>query len=196
MGDITARCVILDQAEVGFDTTANELSHYMNFALQFLLDPITTPSANTHSVQPWAHRFSHQRSDALFRSVPIPDTLPRLSPTFHTSEGDFLQLSGEYDYIVTLFFIDTSANIAATLLQIYTLLRPGGTWINLGPLLWASGGTVGMELSLVEVMDMIERVGFRLDGKAKTVECEYTQDSEAMFRRVYNAEFWVAKRPG
>ena len=34
-----------------------------------------------------------------------------------------------YDYIVTLFFIDTSPSILNTLTQIYTLLKPGGMWI-------------------------------------------------------------------
>lgn len=175
----------------------------MNFGLRYLVDPFITPSPHSHTVHPWAHRFSHQRLAApLFRGISFPDALPRLSPTFHTCEGDFLQLTtGGFHYIVTLFFIDTSANIAATLNQIYTLLAPGGTWINLGPLLWAGGGTVGLELSLEEVLQLAKQVGFAVETsgegprRARTIPCEYTQDPEAMFQRVYKAEFWVATKP-
>lgn len=144
----------------------------------------------------------------------FPDVVPRLSPDkFTLVEQDFLTLSpplptdgaGElsgYNYITTLFFLDTSVNAIETIEHIYALLRPGGTWINLGPLLWIGGGQAKVELSLEEVMRVAEGVGFVFESvgdgegeRSKTVKCEYTADRKAMMKWIYLAEFWVARKP-
>ncbi|KAJ7736827.1 N2227-like protein-domain-containing protein [Mycena metata] len=201
-------------SELGFhETTANELSFFMTLALRFLFEPSTTSAVDQHLIHPYAHWFSHQRSaDSLFRSISFPDAIPRLSPRFKLVEKDFLTLRPPpavnpllppitgYDYIVTLFFIDTSLNILTTLEHIYSLLRPGGTWINLGPLLWTSGGQAKLELTLEEVLRAAEEIGFVIDPRedgqqSQTVECEYTGDAQAMMRWIYRAEFWVAHKP-
>ena len=217
----------------GFDTTANELSSFMTLAMRFLLSPQTTQHVDQHKIRPYAHWFSHQRTtDNVFRAVPFPDAVPRLKDNFHLLEQDFLsiptpgtlgsslrpdfwtagsegsQLSGEgFDYVVTLFFIDTSFNVLATMAQIYALLKPGGYWINLGPLLWPGGGQCKLELSLEEVLAAAEELGFAFTkshpgGQSnnhleaqRTVECEYTGDPQAMMRWAYKAEFWVAQKP-
>jgi N2227-like protein len=197
----------------------------MNLAFRFLLSPETTPVKNEHVLRPYAHWFSHQRNnDTLFRAVTFPDAVPRMTSNFHLAETDFLslpvpahdttpfwstsklsQVSNKkllgYDYIVTLFFIDTSLNVFATMEHIYALLRPGGTWINLGPLLWTSGGPAKLELSLDEVLLAAEEIGFmfkdRRDDETmarKTIECEYTSDTQAMMRWTYKTEFWVATK--
>jgi hypothetical protein len=181
----------------------------MNLGLRFLIHPSATNTTNQHTIQPFSHRFSNQRSNKhLFRQVTFPDVLPRYSTHFQIAEGDFLKHrpDGElYDYIVTQFFIDTGPNIVATLTQIRELLKPGGKWINLGPLLWSSGGSVAMELNLEEVLALAKGIGFHIVGeddeeevdkryRRRTVECEYTADKMGTFRRVYHAEFWVAKK--
>ncbi|KAF9812601.1 hypothetical protein IEO21_06123 [Rhodonia placenta] len=203
-------------SQLGFDTTANELSFFMNTAFRFLLSEETTQHANQHVLQPYASWFSHQRTnDVLFRTVAFPDVTPRLSEKLHLAECDFLSLrpplpaplhhegaDDGYDYIVTLFFIDTSLNAIQTIEHIHALLRPGGTWINLGPLLWTGGGQAAVELSLQEMLQLAETVGFIIhDGlgednpcRQRTIECEYTADREAMMRWLYQAEFWVATK--
>ncbi|KAH8110550.1 N2227-domain-containing protein [Phellopilus nigrolimitatus] len=175
-------------SELGFDTSANELSPYMNFAFRFLLSPETTHSLQQHTLHPFAHWFSHQRSNAaLFRAVSIPDALPRLSSSFHLLESDFLKLAmpEKYDYVVTQFFIDTSLNIITTLEQIHRLLRPRGVWINLGPLLWTGGAQAALELSLEEVLALADKVGFDIDPRSRRT---------AMMQWIYKAEFWTAQR--
>ncbi|KAL5483099.1 hypothetical protein ACEPAI_8328 [Sanghuangporus weigelae] len=204
-------------SQLGFTTHANELSHHMNLSFRFLLSSSRTPQVNQHAIQPYSHWFSHQRSNKnLFRSLTFPDVLPRLSSRFHHIPGDFLRLkpvtkSELFDVVVTQFFIDTSYNIISTLSQIHSLLKPGGTWINLGPLLWRSGAQAALELSLDELLLLAEKIGFdfmeledegdgddRSGGKTKsktrTIQCEYTADKEAMMRWVYKAEFWLAKK--
>lgn len=191
----------------------------MNLAFRFLLSEDTTQIPNQHAVQPYASWFSLQRTnDALFRSVTFPDVVPRLSERLKLEERDFLSLLPlapinnnandannvfGYDYIVTLFFIDTSLNVIQTIEHIYELLRPGGTWINLGPLLWTSGQCAAVELNLEEVLRLAEIVGFQLDSSAsgasirarRSIECEYTADRTAMMAWIYTAEFWVATKP-
>ncbi|KAM5543098.1 hypothetical protein V8D89_003482 [Ganoderma adspersum] len=198
-------------SELGYQTTANELSFFMNLALRFLLSPSQTQRQNQHVLQPYASWFSHQRTtDTLFRKLSFPDVIPRLSNNFILAERDFLSLRAPegtpgYDFVVTLFFIDTSLNAIETLEHIYALLRPGGRWINLGPLLWTSGGQASVELSLEEVMKLAEAVGFDIVGagsgdaesglaRRRTVECEYTADQAAMMKWLYQAEFWVAAK--
>ncbi|KAF8806636.1 N2227-domain-containing protein [Phlegmacium glaucopus] len=191
-------------AQLGFDTTANELSFFMTLAMRFLFSPKATKSVNEHGLYPYAHWFSHQKSsDSLFRRLPFPDVTPRFTPNFHLVEQDFLTLpvpssSEGYDFIITLFFIDTSLDVFATMRHIHKLLRPGGLWINLGPLLWTGGAQAKVELSLDEVLLAAEEIGFVLQKQGaaarRTVECEYTSDSNAMMRWVYLAEFWVARK--
>ncbi|KAJ1310024.1 hypothetical protein OPQ81_006778 [Rhizoctonia solani] len=149
---------------------------------------------------------------------------------FELIESDFLSLSSPiqpsdrgYDFIVTLFFIDTATNVLAYLDQIYALLRNnrglaapspgsrlslGGTWINLGPLLWPPGAS--LEPSLEEVLALAERVGLDIVGEhhsarssneavnpveiRRTLECQYTANRAGMMKWMYQAEFWVAKR--
>jgi hypothetical protein len=179
----------------------------MNLGLRFLIHPSATQTIHQHTLQPFSHRFSNQRSNThLFREITFPDVLPRYSTHFQIAEGDFLKhkpVGEKYDYIVTQFFIDTGSNIVATLQQIRELLKDGGKWINLGPLLWTGGGSVAMELSLEEVLEIAKEIGFDIMGeesevaeryRRKTVECEYTADKMGMFLRVYHAEFWVATK--
>ncbi|KLO09700.1 N2227-domain-containing protein [Schizopora paradoxa] len=194
--------------EMGFRTTAVELSPFMNIAFNFLLSPDHTAKPFQHKIQPHAHWFSHQRSnEALFRTVAFPDVLPRLSETFLILADDFMRLQQStrnlsdgltksgYDVVVTLFFIDTSLNIIATLEQIHRLLRPGGRWINLGPLLWTGGFQSSLELSLEEVLRSVDLIGFDIDEKTRrSIDCEYTADGAAMMRWIYEAEFWVAQK--
>ncbi|KAI0343421.1 N2227-domain-containing protein [Trametopsis cervina] len=194
-------------SELGFDTTAVELSHFMTLGYRFLCSPSFTDKINQHTLHPYSYWFSHQRTNNdLFRGVSFPDAIPRLHPRMRLVEGDFLQQRAHgdgYDYVVTLFFIDTSVNVISTIEHIYSLLRPGGRWINLGPLLWPGGAQARVELNLEEVLQLATMTGFRLEEGAATpkvyqrhsVPCEYTADRHAMMKWIYQAEFWVAQKP-
>ncbi|KAH9855901.1 N2227-domain-containing protein [Lenzites betulinus] len=199
-------------SQLGFQTTANELSYFMNLAFRYLLTEKYTQRPQQHTLQPYASWFSHQRTaNELFRSVAFPDAVPRLSDKFVLAEQDFLSLRAPknvngatgYDFIVTLFFIDTSLNAIETVEHIHRLLRPGGKWVNLGPLLWTGGGQAAVELSLEEMLRVAEMVGFDVAGEGESagverrrmVECEYTADQTAMMRWLYQAAFWVATKP-
>ncbi|KAJ3978834.1 N2227-like protein-domain-containing protein [Lentinula detonsa] len=212
-------------SQLGYDVTACELSAYMNGAFRFLLDPEMTKTVNQHEIHPYAHWWSHSRNATdLFRGIRFPDAIPHLAADgtagLHLKEGNFLELdvtnssanstsrtTEGYDFVVTLFFIDTSVNIIHTLEHIHRLLKPGGTWVNLGPLLWCSSAQARLELTLEEVFNVMDVVGFSIVGgrngnddeepncmKRRTISCEYTHDDKAMMRWIYEAEFWVARK--
>ncbi|KIJ51229.1 hypothetical protein M422DRAFT_158191 [Sphaerobolus stellatus SS14] len=187
-------------ANLGFNAISNEISPYMNLTLRFLVSRSKTYKSNQHVVHPYAYWFSHQPSNsAMFRGISFPDVIPSLFPESRLKheELDFLELSpisGGYDYIITHYFIDTSLNIITTLEKIHSLLKPGGTWINLGPLLWLNTRAT-MELSLEEVLELSTIIGFDVKHKTRrTVPSEYTRDKTCMMSWIYKAEFWIAKK--
>lgn len=54
--------------------------------------------------------------------------------------GDFIDVykdqNEEWDCVITLFFIDTAHNVLEYIDVIKRILKKGGIWINLGPLLY------------------------------------------------------------
>jgi carnosine N-methyltransferase len=132
-------------------------------------------------------------------------------------EGDFTTAftgrdsTASYDVVVTHFFIDTARNLASYLDTIERVLKPGGYWVNFGPLLYGSAPFV--QLSLEEVVAVAEGMGFgfveaglKPDSRCGTgketipgkrvygVEAVYGFDERALTRNAYEAQFWVARR--
>lgn len=74
------------------------------------------------------------------------------------------EVAGTFDAVVTCFFIDTAHNVLEYLEVIHQVLRPGGYWIHLGPLLWhwAEGqwDELSIELSLMDVQQAAQLMGF------------------------------------
>ncbi|GAA5886265.1 hypothetical protein JCM16303_003744 [Sporobolomyces ruberrimus] len=164
----------------GFSTIANDFSHFMTLATSLIFS--RTHSSNQHSIHPYIHSFSHQRtSQNLLRTVSFPDIVPRKQDVdLEFVQGDFLSLFFEedekFDAIVTLFFIDTASNLLDYFETIYRLLKPRGIWINEGPLLYY--GNPGMELPLEDVIRAAELVGFVIEKRRTLKEVRYTADAK------------------
>eukprot|EP00604_Paraphysomonas_vestita_P003560 CAMPEP_0174823668 /NCGR_PEP_ID=MMETSP1107-20130205/26628_1 /TAXON_ID=36770 /ORGANISM="Paraphysomonas vestita, Strain GFlagA" /LENGTH=132 /DNA_ID=CAMNT_0016047177 /DNA_START=516 /DNA_END=911 /DNA_ORIENTATION=+ len=108
-------------------------------------------------------------------------------PNFHRfsmAAGNFVELYGgesqanQWDAIVTCFFLDTAPVVMDYIQTIQNALKPGGYWINIGPLLyhWASsdpGVASGLpaddryaqsiELSWEELEHVILQFGFSIE---------------------------------
>ncbi len=56
--------------------------------------------------------------------------------------GDFIlsysspNQTATYEAVTTVFFIDTAPNLIRYIQTVHNALKPGGLWINIGPLLW------------------------------------------------------------
>jgi carnosine N-methyltransferase len=120
--------------------------------------------------------------------------------------GDFLTCyrpsvaASSFDAVATNFFLDTAADPLAYIDIIWSSLKPGGIWINFGPLLWhfdgkGREGQGGVELTLEEVLVVTEMRGFKIVERESNVLSYYTSDRESMGRWAYQCEFWVAEKP-
>ena len=103
--------------------------------------------------------------------------------------GEFLESysdqENEWDCVLTCFFIDTAPVIIEYIDVIYKILKPGGVWINLGPLLYHwqvelnalnhlqsteditaeemdERYAQSLELSFEEIQDIMTKVGFSI----------------------------------
>ncbi|VUC23251.1 unnamed protein product [Clonostachys rosea] len=198
-------------AEIGgFEVTINEWSMYMNVAYRFL--ETHGHRINSETFHPFVDLWSHHVSTAdMLRPVTFPDAPVNASEVLLV-EGDFTTVFNtkpfrHYDVIVTYFFIDTARNLASYFDTIETLLRPGGYWINLGPLLYGTAPFV--QLSLEEIIVYVEEgLGFKFldvagpecgeltfpDRHVRGMEAAYGFNDRALTKNAYKAQFWVAQR--
>ncbi|KEP53569.1 MFS general substrate transporter [Rhizoctonia solani 123E] len=206
-----------DVASRGFTCQGNEFSHYMLLASFFVLN--RTRAKFEHTIHPFIHSISNTVSArSLLRAVQVPDVLPSDLPpgsNFSLVAGDFEEIygvepdpesdpssepephAGEWDAVLTCFFIDTAKNIISYLKTIHKILAPGGVWINLGPLLWHwennNTNDMSIELDLEEVKELARKVGFEIYNE-RTIPTTYTGNSESMLGYVYQASFWMATK--
>jgi carnosine N-methyltransferase len=163
--------------------------------------------------------MSHNRSpDDLVRCISIPDESPlqglKSSGTkgqMSMVAGDFIECysspsdAGVFSVVVTVFFLDTAANVLKYIETIHHVLETNGVWINLGPLAWhfepdadssRPGGNI--ELTLTELITVILRSGFKFESGPNldqhTISTPYMANSRGMLTYMYDAEFWVARK--
>ncbi|KAL2915947.1 hypothetical protein HK105_204370 [Polyrhizophydium stewartii] len=188
----------------GYSCQGNEFSMFMLLASNFILN--TPESVDQFTIFPWIHLHSNVLTqEQQLRAETIPDVLIRdcIPPTaeFSMVAGDFINIyggaaeEGSWDAIVTCFFIDTAKNVCKYLDVIRHALRPGGLWINLGPLLYHfEGDEDAVEFTLDEVMALVAEHGFEVRER-RMVQTTYTAPQTTMLESVYNCAFWVAHVP-
>lgn len=222
----------LELAALGFQAEGNEFSYHMLFTSNFILNHVQ--NTNEFRIHPSLHNFSHHRCRAdQLKPVLIPDVSPTVliqhavndetipeEGLLSMSAGSFDMVYRKpegkiFDVIVTVFFLDTAANIFNTLQSIYDTLEPGGVWINFGPLLWHyedvmptddSGDSfdqssdredrsMGLEFALEDLLEMIHKFGFIMEKRQSDIPCSYTHAYQNMGGFVYKCEYWVARKP-
>lgn len=225
----------------GYTVEGNEISYHQLLASQYLLN--YTQRAGQHELYPWALSFSnHQTRADQLRSVAVPDVHPgatleaaeqeqqfevHYSERMSMSTGDFCVIYRQpackdaFDAVASCFFIDTAPNVIHYIETIKHCLRPGGIWINLGPLLWhfesalipaerekqnsrasnvngtafeGIGEAGSFELSNEEVINLISQLGFEIIEQKDAPPTGYIQDPASMLQNVYRPAFWVAKK--
>ncbi|KAF8625858.1 hypothetical protein AX17_006754 [Amanita inopinata Kibby_2008] len=199
-----------DVANLGFSCQGNEFSHYMLLGSFFILNK--TDQIEKHTLYPYVHTFSNiPTHDAMLRPIRIPDVLPSDLPRtadFSLVAGDFEEVygtdanpeephAGQWDAILTCFFIDTAKNIINFLRIMHRILAPGGVWVNLGPLLWHwesnDSHELSIELSLEQVKALARKIGFELSNE-RTIDTTYTNNAQSMIGYTYHAAFWTATK--
>jgi len=190
-------------AKLGFSSQGNEFSFFMLIPSNILLNCISEP--HSHKIYPYIHSSSNimEVQDQL-RPVTIPDVSPRDLPPgsdFSMCGGEFVEVYGAqlsaWDCVLTPFFIDTAHNVITYVETIYDTLKPGGIWVNQGPLLYHyedMSGEPSLELSYEEIRHIILKTGFSMVEEQRR-SCPYTSDGRSMFQVVYECIFFVAVKP-
>ncbi|CEH17600.1 Putative trehalase [Ceraceosorus bombacis] len=188
----------------GYSSQGNEYSFFMLLASHWILNK--SSGRHAHTVYPYVHSSSNWRKASdMLQGIRIPDVNPTDLPPhvdFSMVAGEFVdvyskeQEIGGWDAVATVYFVDTARNIVKYLEVINHLLPIGGFWCNVGPLLWhfENNGDLSIELTLEEVMDLIQLMGFEIE-EHRTLESQpYTGNARSMLSYEYTPEFWVARK--
>ncbi|MCO5547769.1 hypothetical protein L7F22_001221 [Adiantum nelumboides] len=196
---------------LGFACQGNEFSYYMLICSSFILNNTQAPLEWV--IYPWIHSNCNMTSDEnQLQPVYFPDLHPGsagITDGFSMCAGDFVEVyshsgqEGTWDAVVTCFFIDTAHNIVEYIEIIAKILKPGGVWINLGPLLYHFADAVSfsgeeemsLEISLEDVKKVALSYGLKLQ-KERTIETTYTANQKSMIQTRYTAAFWTMIKDG
>ncbi|KAI3558373.1 hypothetical protein CABS01_10119 [Colletotrichum abscissum] len=182
-----------DIADLGYDVTANDLD-FSSILAHHLLTNHTT-SLHQHTIHPFVTKWTHQSNPtSRYTALTVPDHMPNKAVKF--VEGDFLEMfpeDGQFDAVASLFFIDIGSNIIDFLSNIHRLLKPGGTWVNLGPLKY--GTHTALQLSAEEVLHLADLIGFDVDlSSRKNIDSLYAQQPESLLKFTYVTQYWTATK--
>jgi len=197
-------------ARRGYFAEGNEFSYHMLLGTAWILNG--SGPALSATIFPYVLDLAGRvQMHEVMRPVCIPDVSPgeeceRNEDSFggiSMRSGEFAEVYKdqlqEWDAVLTAFFIDTAHNIFAYLRVIAQLIRPGGLWANVGPLLWhyapSSGGSydsVSVELSWEELRPAIERY-FEIK-EVNQQNARYTDSNLAGKKRLYCCLHFVAIR--
>lgn len=203
----------LEITNLGFQAQGCEFSYFMLLTSAYMLNGIDRPLQWT--IHPWVHSSCNQLSaEDQMRGVQIPDVHPAdLVPgpgLLSMSAGDFAEVyrapeyTEAFDAVVCCFFLDTAHNVLEYLEVIFSVLKPGGYLLHLGPLLyhWAeahtylAGEELSVELSLEEVKAAALQIGFRLI-RDELVEAPFLANERSMMQAsTYNCAFCTFRKPG
>ena len=190
-------------AKLGFKSQGNEFSYYMLLSSNFILN--NTTKKNEYMIQPLIHSFSNlYNENSPFKEILIPDE-NLYEELIKTQTGEMSMVAGEFchvykgnpnvwDSIVTCFFLDTANNIIEYVETIYNIMKIGGIWINVGPLLYhytEIENECSIELSWDELKYIILGYGFEIKCE-KEVKCTYSSVEDSMMQTVYKCIFFTA----
>lgn len=193
-------------ARLGFCAQGNEFSLMMLFVANYILNQ--TETANGLSFYPYISQMSNNlSSDRPFTRLTFPDVCPSevslpLGAVLSMTAGSFEDAySGAehrncWDAVVTCFFLDTAPNVLTYIERIKTILKPGGVWINFGPLMyhWSDSAEPSIEPSYDIVRKLIEASGFEFVEEETQIPSAYTCNPHSMLSYEYKCVFFVCRK--
>lgn len=230
--------LVFDVCRAGFSVEGNEISYHELMASSLVLNH--TQKAGQFKIAPFVLNCSNHTSRAdQLQTFQIPDVHPGAelanavgskTPAYERmsmSTGDFCVLysNAEYheafDAVATVFFIDTAPNVIRYIEAVQNCLKPGGLWINLGPLLWhhssrkevdgeesnekkrkraqiddaGIGDPGSVELTHDEMLALVEHFGFTVEKQeCRAFQTGYISNPRSMLQNNYQPAFWLARK--
>lgn len=194
--------LIYEIAYRGYYCEGNEFSLFMLMASNFVLNRCVIE--NQCTFYPWIHQYVNNLSGSnQIEAITFPDVSPTKFPpkgTMNMVAGDFVQVYRDADYwdcVATCFFIDCANNIIEFVEVIYNILKPGGIWVNLGPLLYHFSDVASensIEPSYEDLIVIIRSVGFTIVKNKTDVVTKYAQNPTSMYQSEYKSIFLVCQK--
>lgn len=193
-----------DIASMGFACEGNEFSLHMLMTSNFILNKCY--EADQYTIYPYVHISANNLSiDDQTRPIKFPDISPfeytNDDLEFSMAAGDFLDIYQEKNYwsdVVTCFFIDTAHNVVDYIEKIWEILKPGGYWLNFGPLLYHFSNLPdedSLDLSYEQIKRIIEKIGFKFLKENLSMNSRYINNEKSMLQYTYNSVFFVVQKP-
>jgi len=189
-------------AQIGYAAQGNEFSYHMILGSHLIYN--RTDKIGCYTIFPYILSTVNRagRTDNL-RPVRIPDTCPCLGLSRDSdvsmAAGEFVAVYEsqvrEWDAVVTAFFLDTAKNPFLYIRTIADIIRPGGIWTNLGPLLYHYADVedeISVELSWEELRPFVCKYFDFLEEETR--EAHYTMNPGALMRTVFRCLFFTARR--
>ncbi|KNB44621.1 hypothetical protein JH06_1525 [Blastocystis sp. subtype 4] len=205
--------LLLEVVERGYAGQGNEFSYQMLLVSNYMLNHVS--EAYSIPIYPWTDNPNNVFATGdNNRCILIPDVVPRVcvheGADFSMCAGEFLESYSDqenaWDCVLTCFFIDTAPVIIEYITVIHKILKPGGYWINLGPLLyhWQSTEDItaeemderygqSLELSFEEIQDIMKKVGFRI-LEVERFCSPYTDNIRSMMTTLFRGVLFVAQK--
>jgi len=191
-----------DFARVGYAAQGNEFSYHMLLGSHLIYN--RTQQRECYEMYPFLLSFVNRRgAKDAFKSYRVPDLVPCEELTrdceISMAAGEFVEVykdqKEEWDAVVTAFFLDTAKNIFLYVRTIAELIRPGGVWTNLGPLLYHYADVedeISIELSWEEVRVFICKFFDIVEEERR--DAHYTLNPKGLMRTVFRSIFFTAVR--
>ncbi|GFS69951.1 carnosine N-methyltransferase [Nephila pilipes] len=190
-------------ARMGYSCQGNEFSLFMLFASNFVLNKC--PGTDLYKIFPWVHQYyNNLKSYDQIQMVRFPDVNPCELPAkleFSMAAGSYIEIYNNldvWDCICTCFFLDTANNVIDYIDTTWNILKPGGYWINLGPLLYHHADLPNensIEPSYEEIRSIILKYGFILLKEELNIPTPYAQNPRSMMSYEYKSVFFVCQKP-
>jgi len=192
-----------DLVRLGYAAQGNEFSYHMLLGSHLILN--RSEKAECFPIFPYTLSLTHRKGrwDHL-RSVKVPDVCPMEALSgpgggyLSMAAGEFVEVYKNqecaWDSVASCFFLDTAKNVFLYIRTIAHIIREGGFWVNLGPLLYhyADTNEISIELSWEEVRPYICKYFDIVEEEQRYAR--YTNNPEGLSTTRYRAIFFVAKR--
>ena len=191
----------------GFRVTGVEASVVMLSAASALLR--LPPEHGPLRLYPFLHdeRQNELTAAERFAPVALPDARPP-SRALHLAfeQADFVSSAlrrakepraaeeQRYDAAVTCFLVDAVGQVEDLIAAIHGSLRPGGLWLNTGPLQFHEHAAVALPLDLL--LDAVRAEGFEVETVEHLPPVAYRspRDGEGMRPMLYRPVRWMARK--
>jgi SAM-dependent methyltransferase len=186
----------------GYDCEGCEVRPLFFFGTQCIRHEFAKKGSAT--IQPYVlNTCNRMRPEDHVRRIPLPEVdVPELPPV---RLGEFLQLydtassKGSFDAVVTAFDLDASPNVFRYIRTVAHVLKPGGIWVNFGPLAYNADHDEahgqGVELSWEELKFAISHF-FNIRDDEAFVDSFHASNAESMMQLQFSCIYFSAVRNG